>query len=133
MIQIYERNKMTEQEKMFILQRAQADITNVKENVAKIIQNVREHGDAALLKYTKMWDDKTFDCKKLRVTKEEIRQAYENIVPEVRKQMRAQIRLAKKFHEAQHAKIKNWEKETAPGIRIGEKWTPIDATRSESY
>lgn len=109
------------------MQRAQADIAAVKEKVAGIINDVRTNGDAALVKYTKMWDTEDFTAEKLRVTKEDIERTYENVAPNVLEQIKAQIALAKKFHEAQRVNITDWEAETAPGILVGEKWTPIEA------
>ena len=56
---------------------------NVEQVVADIIANVRKNGDAAIFDYTKRFDGAEIDASNIRVTEEEILEAYELIDQEL--------------------------------------------------
>ncbi len=126
MISIYELASISKPDLDKVMSRANQDIDNVKPKVESIIQDVRKNGDEALLRFTKEWDDPTYELSKLKVTKADIDEAYKNTDKEVIERIKEQIQLARRFHELQRDQIPKWEKELENGIIVGEKWTPIE-------
>lgn len=126
MISIFDLETISKPDLEKIMKRAHTEIDSVKPKVEEIIQEVRRHGDEALVRYTKEWDDPGYDKSRLRVTKQDIDEAYKNTDDNVLSRIKEQIQLARRFHELQKEQIPNWEKELESGIRVGEKWTPIE-------
>lgn len=125
MIGIYELSQMSAADLQRIKKRAHADIDNVKQAVEEIIAAVRAEGDAALVRFTRQWDEPAFEKPQLRVTQSDIEEAYKNTDPEIIARIREQIALARRFHELQKTRILDWQQELENGIVVGEKWTPI--------
>jgi histidinol dehydrogenase len=126
MISIFELESISEKDLDKIMRRAHTEIDSVKPKVESIIQEVRKSGDEALVRFTKEWDDPDYTKDRLKVTKEDIEEAYKNTDPLVVERIREQIDLARRFHELQKEHIPAWEKELESGIKVGEKWTPIE-------
>ncbi len=82
-----------------ILNRTQMDSPEVLQRVDQILDDVRLRGDSALLEYTKMYDGHEFED--LRVTREEIEEARENIDTGLRKAMENAIENITRFHKNQ--------------------------------
>ncbi|MDD2470567.1 MAG: histidinol dehydrogenase [Methanocorpusculum sp.] len=98
-------------------------ISDVKESVETIIQDVRENGDAALFALTEKFDKQKLTS--LRISREAIDAAYEAVDPElVQALIEAEARITR-FHEMQMDKSL-WLEETEPGITLGVKTTPLD-------
>lgn len=126
MINIYELTTINKDMLDKIMKRAHKDIDEVKPRVEQIIQEVRKQGDEALVRFTREWDDSTYDKSKLKVTQADIEEAYEKTGRNIIDRIKEQIHLARRFHELQKQQIPKWEKELESGIIVGEKWTPID-------
>jgi histidinol dehydrogenase len=127
MIGIYETNKASKDDIAKIMRRAQANVDEARDKVIGIIAAVRKDGDAALVRYTKEWDDPTFTKDRLVVTKKDIQDAYKRVPKTTTTQIKDQIALSTKFHKEQRKRIADWDAQTEPGIRVGEKWTPMGA------
>lgn len=128
MIQIYVWQKASPADKERILRRAQADMEAIQDTVKEWLQNVRQNGDQAILEYIQKFDDPKFTLDQLRVSQQDIEEAYQKIAPSVLKQMKEQIRISKAFHRAQADRLeKEWSIETVPGVVTGTKKVPIDA------
>jgi histidinol dehydrogenase len=110
-----------------VMARAQGDVRKARDYVESIIDDVRKRGDAALVEYTKRFDDESFEAENLIVSEAEIDAAYDRVSAENIAHIRDQISLAQKFHQAQREQMNDWETETESGILVGERWTPIDA------
>jgi histidinol dehydrogenase len=126
MIAIHQLSTIDETSLKKLMKRAHEDIDSIKPAVEKIIDAVKCEGDAALVRFTKEWDDPDYDASRLRVTADDIKEAYSKTDPVVIEQIKEQISLSRRFHELQKAQISGWSKELEPGITVGEKWTPID-------
>ncbi len=126
MISIYKLQDIGKSELQKILARAQTDIAAVADKVRGIIRNVRERGDAALIEYTKEWDNPDFRPDMLVVGESDFERAYRETPPKTIEMIREQVALSRRFHEAQRKRICDW-KEEHQGLIFGEKWTPIDA------
>ena len=125
MIAIHKLNTIAKSDLAKLMSRANEDIDKIKPKVEEIIATVRKEGDQALVKFTRQWDDPDYDISRLKVTKADIEEAYANTSEEIKKSIKEQISLSKRFHELQKARIPAWEQELENGIVVGEKWTPI--------
>ena len=126
MIKIYDLSSIAPDVLSQLTSRAQLDIAAVSEKVREIIDAVRSRGDAALVEFTKAWDDPGYDMSRLAVTAADIDEAYRETSKKTVEMIREQIKLSRRFHEAQRKRICDWE-ERHGGLLFGEKWTPIDA------
>lgn len=125
-IQIYELKTMNIEDKKRIIRRAQRDISEIKKQVLPIIEDVRARGDQAVLDYLEKYDGVTLTPKDLQITEAEIEEAYTKTDPLVLEMIRRQIQLSQRFHREQFKRIDmQWEIETIPGVRVGQKRTPI--------
>ena len=98
-------------------------LSDVKDTVTTIIEDVRTNGDAALFALTEKFDHQKPDS--LRISREEIDAAYDSVAPElVQALIEAEARITQ-FHELQKSKTL-WLEETEPGITLGVKTTPLD-------
>ena len=92
--------------------------------VDEVLNNVKNNGDKALFEYTKKFDKATIRSENIRVTQEEIEEAYtlvdENLVRVIRK---ALVNI-KEYHEKQ--KQYSWFDSKPDGTILGQKVTPIE-------
>jgi len=123
-MKIYELNKMSEEEKNEIIERNKMIIEGIKEKVKPIIEEIREDGDKAVLKYAKMFDKVNLSV--LRVSDDEIREAYGKAGKEIVEAIKKQISYSKKFQEAQ-LKERKWQMEISPGVMAGQIIKPIES------
>lgn len=106
-----------------LLKRSPSNYGSYEETVAEIIGNVKEKGDEAVFAYTKQFDQFSQNADNIRVTREEIEEAYTAIEPsliEVYKKSADNIRV---FHEKQ---LRNsWMDIKPDGSILGQRMTPI--------
>ncbi len=127
-IHIYELGTMNAQDRERIMRRAGRDIREVLPEVLPIIEDVRKRGDDAVIEYIEEFDKVKLTPESLRVSQADIEEAYAKTDPVVLEMIRRQIEISRKFHEAQLASINmQWEVETIPGVRLGQKRTPIES------
>lgn len=128
MIKIYEWNKASAKDKKRIMSRSQADMESIGKYVSGIIQDVRDNGDKALLKYTRKFDNPNFKAGMIKVTKQDIAKAYRSVDPKVIKIMRRQIKISRAYAETEKSKlVMDWKIETTPGVITGMRLTPMDS------
>ncbi len=97
----------------------------VEEKVRRIIQDVREDGDKALLKYTRRFDKVKLSIKDLKVTANEINGAYQNIDTDFISSLKSIIDNIQKFHRKQLPKP--WKIKQEEGVELGEIFRPIES------
>ena len=106
--------------------RSLAQRETLEGDVKKIIDNVRADGDAALASYNKEFDGS--ERKVLRISEEEIREAYDAIpqedVEDIRKAAE-NIRAFAKEQKAAFAPLEGFA--PRPGISLGHRIIPVDA------
>ena len=106
-----------------LLKRSPNNYSEYEETVNEILSNVKENGDQALFGYTMKFDKFQLTPENIRVTREEIREAYAQMdseLVEVIKRSAANIRA---FHEKQ---LRNsWFDAREDGTILGMKVTPI--------
>ncbi|MED0686373.1 histidinol dehydrogenase [Anoxybacillus ayderensis] len=94
-----------------------------RQAVKRMIDEVRNNGDAALKKYTEMFDGISLDT--LAVTQEEIEEAYWLIDEEIVHIIREAAQNIREYHERQRAT--SWFMTREDGTILGQKVTPLDA------
>ena len=100
-------------------------IESVKTSVNKIIQEVKNNGDAAIIKFTKEFDNVELTEKEILVSEEEITNARNKIDPSLLKALRHTKKNLIKFIEAQ--KRDDWEIEIENGVQAGQIYRPLDS------
>ncbi len=97
----------------------------VTEKVRGIVDDVRENGDRALIKYTRRFDKVRLSPKELRVSANEINAAYQNIDADFIASLKAIMANIEKFHRKQLPRP--WKIKDADGIQLGEIYRPIES------
>jgi histidinol dehydrogenase len=96
----------------------------VSESVRKIVDNVRNSGDEAVLKYTRKFDHVKLSARDLKVTECETSGAYQDIAPEFVSTLKVILNNINKFYSKQIKK--SWKIKDEDGVMLGEKVTPLD-------
>lgn len=109
-----------------ILGRSKIQVSKVSRKVEKIIRDVKEKGDLALLYYTKKFDCSNFTIEKLRVSEEEIKDAYKKLKYEELKALNKAAENIKVFHQNQ-IKNKKWCIKTCEGVKVGQIIRPLSS------
>ena len=109
-----------------LLKRSPNQYTQYENTVAEIIEDVRKRGDEALFDYTLRFDKTEINAENIRVTEEEIREAYEQADPELLRVIRDAIRNIESYHALQ--KRNSWFDSKENGIILGQKVTPLAST-----
>ncbi len=93
--------------------------------VKGILSDVRNRGDQALVEYTRRFDAPEFEADALRVTGDEIEQAYELVDRDFLNSLRKAIGHIREFHSMQAPK--SWFTTRENGVILGQKVSPVDA------
>ena len=96
------------------------------DRVNDIINNVRSNGDAAIFDYTKRFDGADINALNIRVTKEEIEEAYTLVDPELIDVIRKALVNIREYHEKQRQY--SWFDSKPNGTMLGQKVTPLATT-----
>lgn len=91
--------------------------------VREILERVKEKGDSALFEYTKKFDKTEITAETIRVTEEEIREAYEKTEPALIDVIRKALVNIRSYHEKQ--KQNSWFTSSEEGTMLGQKVTPL--------
>ncbi|MFT8716500.1 histidinol dehydrogenase [Gluconobacter potus] len=102
-----------------------SDERSVAEPVRAILADVRSRGDEALCDYTARFDRLTLPAEKLRISAEEIASEAARVPGDLMDALRTAARRIETFHAAQMPKDLDFTDED--GIRLGMRWTPLDA------
>ncbi len=92
--------------------------------VDEVLNNVKENKDEALFDYTKKFDKATITKDNIKVTKEEIEEAYTLVDEELVRVIRKALVNIKEYHEKQ--KQYSWFDSKPNGTILGQKVTPIE-------
>ena len=106
-----------------LLKRNPNQYTSYSETVQGILNEVRQGGDKALFEITRKFDKADINADNIRVTKEEIEQAYADTDPALIKVIRKAIVNIRAFHEKQ--KKNTWIDTTPNGTILGQRITPL--------
>ncbi len=96
----------------------------IQNKVAKIVSDVANRGDEALLEYTKRFDKVLLTPKQLKVSEAEISAAYQGVDPKMVAHFRAIFENIRAFYKKQLQK--SWKVKDKDGALVGEKIVPLD-------
>jgi histidinol dehydrogenase len=89
--------------------------------VSSIIDDVRAHGDRALIDYAARFDK--VELEELRISVEQLQSYAANVDERVVQALREAIRNVRAFHERQVEE--SWSITPAPGVELGQRITPL--------
>jgi histidinol dehydrogenase len=107
-----------------LLKRSPAQYTEYENTVRDILENVRSNGDKALFELTLKFDKFALNADNIRVTEEEIEEAYSGYDKELIAVMERAAENIRVYHEKQ--KQNSWIDTGSDGTILGQKITPIE-------
>lgn len=120
--------KLDEQTKKNILEdllkRSPNSYGEFEQRVADIVDNVKENGDKAIFDYTQRFDGVKVDAQTIRVTEDEIKEAYEKVSDELLQIIRKALKNIEDYHVMQRQQ--SWFHSTPKGTILGQKVTPLE-------
>lgn len=107
-----------------LLKRSPNNYGKFEAAVSEILSNIKEKGDEALFAYTKEFDKTEINAGNIRVTEEEIKEAYEKVEPALVEVIRKALVNIRKYHEKQ---LQNsWFTSKEDGTMLGQKITALN-------
>lgn len=107
-----------------LLNRNPGSYTEYENTVNEIINDIRNNGDKALFEYTAKFDKCTLDASCIKITDDEIKEAYEALDPEFIEVMKKSAENIRVFHEKQ--KRNTWIDTREDGSILGQRILPIE-------
>ncbi|HEY4674685.1 MAG TPA: histidinol dehydrogenase [Candidatus Bathyarchaeia archaeon] len=108
-----------------VVNRGKTDLSEISTSVKNIITDIKETGDDAILRYTEKFDNVRLVPSKLKVTSQEIKEAYKKLSKDQITALKNAAKNIARFHKKQ---IKNkLSIETAKGVRIGQVTKPLSS------
>lgn len=109
-----------------LLRRTEDDLSWFLERVPPIIEAVRREGDAALARFGSEFDKaENMSADRILASKQEIDAAFDQLAPDMVDVLGYAADNIRRFHERQKPEPL-WMTEIRPGVRVGEKASPID-------
>jgi histidinol dehydrogenase len=106
-----------------IINRGEAATEDVAATVREVVERVRREGDPAVLEYTEKFDKVKLTHKDMRISPEEIKEAYAHVDAKKVDALKLAARNIRAFHEKQ--KISSWVTQEADGVILGNLARPI--------
>ncbi|WP_026520686.1 histidinol dehydrogenase [Butyrivibrio sp. VCB2001] len=120
--------KLTEETKKELLgnllNRNPGSYGEYEETVNGIINDIRNNGDKALFEYTEKFDKCIIDANSIKITRQEIEEAYKALDPEFVEVMKRSAENIRAFHEKQ--KRNTWIDTKEDGSILGQRILPIE-------
>lgn len=105
-----------------VLNRSQFELEEVNQRVKEVLDNIKKNGDKALFEYTEKFDGVKLDA--LKVSQEEIEEAYNSIDKELLESLQKAHDNIKKFHQRQ---VQNsFLTNDVNGVIVGQVVNPIE-------
>ena len=106
-----------------LLKRSPNNYGKYEQGVAEILNHVRSEKDAAVFAYTEKFDGAKIDASNIKVTEEEIKEAYELVGEELTGIIRKALFNIRDYHERQRQN--SWFESKPNGTMLGQKVTPL--------
>lgn len=106
-----------------LLKRSPNSYKQYEDSVNSIVEEVKKNGDSAVFAYTKQFDGAEINKGNIRVTKEEIREAYGLVDEKLIDVMKKSLENIRIYHEKQ--KQYSWFDSRPDGVLLGQKVTPL--------
>jgi histidinol dehydrogenase len=98
---------------------------DLSRDVRVILSDVKNRGDAALVDMTARWDGHLLGEDSWQFTRQECREAYDDLTPDLRAALEFAAKRIRAFHEGQ--KPADRDETDHHGVRMGARWLPVDA------
>ncbi len=106
-----------------LLKRSPNHYEEYSDRVMNILNRVRKEGDQALFDYTSRFDKVQLTRDNIRVTEEEVQEAYGAVDPALLEVLRKALTNIRSYHEKQRRY--SWFDSSAQGTLLGQKITPL--------
>ena len=106
-----------------LLKRSPINYREQEDAVNNILTNVKDNGNLALFEYTEKFDKVKLTAETIKVTDEEIAEAYEQVDPKLLDVIRKALVNIRDYHAKQ--KQYSWFDSDESGIILGQKVTPL--------
>ena len=106
-----------------LLKRSPNNYGQYEQGVAEILERVKTEKDQALFDYTRKFDQADISAENIRVTEEEIQEAYDLADPTLVEIIRKALHNIKTYHEKQRQY--SWFDSKPDGTMLGQKVTPL--------
>lgn len=106
-----------------IVDRGEVASDEVASAVKEVIERVRKEGDPAVLAYTEKFDRVKLSLKDLRVSVDEVREAYRSVDPKTIDALKLAAGNIRSFHEKQ--KLSSWVSQEEHGVILGQLAKPL--------
>ncbi|HJB28467.1 MAG TPA: histidinol dehydrogenase [Candidatus Blautia faecavium] len=106
-----------------LLKRSPNNYGKFEASVTEILENIKEKGDEALFGYTEKFDKARITKDTIRVTQEEINEAYRLVDPGLIEVIRKALVNIRSYHEKQRQN--SWFTSKEDGTMLGQKVTPL--------
>jgi len=106
-----------------IINRGETATDEVAVIVKEVVERVRKEGDPALLEYTEKFDRVAMTLKEIKVTTQEIKDAYAHVDQKKVDALKLAAANIRSFHEKQ--KLSSWVNQEADGVILGQLARPI--------
>lgn len=106
-----------------LLKRSPINYREQEDAVNNILTNVKDNGDLALFEYTEKFDKVKLTAETIKVTDEEIAEAYEQVDDKLIRVIRLAMKNIEDYHEMQ--KEESWFDSKPDGTILGQKITPL--------
>ncbi len=123
-LQLEYLNKLSSERREQLLNRSKTDVSDVLEDVRKILLDLRRDGDAESLRWHRQYKA-DITAKDLEVTEAEIEAAYHSLDPKVLDALKVAAANIEKFHQAQRER-EIYALEVLPGILAGRLIRPLE-------
>lgn len=97
----------------------------IEDKVRRIIEDVKNEGDEALIRYTRKFDRVKLTPKELRASEGEINGAYQNISPDFVANLKVAVENVSRFYKKQAKR--SWKILNEDGVILGEKVRPLES------
>jgi histidinol dehydrogenase len=123
MIKIYSGSEVDKKVREIISQEIFFD-RKKEEQVRAIVDDVRDNGDAAVIKYTKKFDGVTIKADEMKVTPKEINDAYKAVNDDYLRTLKTAVKNITSYHKRQ--KADEWFETLPDDVILGMRNVPID-------
>ncbi len=106
-------------------QRHEEDLSSVRNLVSEILEKVRNEGENGVRYYSDRFDK--WNPLSFKLTQEEIAEAERKVPENLRRDILFLHEQVKNFAEEQKKTLVDFEKETFPGVFLGQKYLPIES------
>lgn len=120
---------LTREEYKGIIKRSRENLPKIFPKIIPIIEQVKDKGDEAVLKFTRKFDKVTLSSDQIRIKKEKIKEAYRRVSPQLIRSLKKMKEQIEDFHRHQIRKNyilkKSFSNRKESAYILGERFVPV--------